>query len=139
MAVVGGTGAGSPAGGSNPAGVGKGLNIIGRDPMHGYAYSGAVDVENAVTVLDFSTGNYYLAGHIEFSGNWSDAGANFVLFDVKFDGQIVLEIAERRDFGAGSDQPYNILIPPYTRVECVYAGVGASTLFTTIITGRVYE
>ena len=33
MAVVGGTGAGSPAGGSNPAGVGTNINYIGRSRL----------------------------------------------------------------------------------------------------------
>jgi len=120
----------------NTSSVGLNLNVIGD---HAYAYSGAVDVNSGVTVLNFTTGSFYLVGHFEFSGNWSDAGNNYVLVDVKFDGEIMLRIAERRDLGAGSDQPFNIVIPPYTKVEVVYAGVGASTDFTSNITGRIYK
>ena len=118
---------------------GKGIRYIGKPPeMFAYAYSGDVDVNNGVTVLDFTTGSGFINGKIYMAGNWGEAGANFVLFTLDFNGLTVITIGERRDLGAGSDQPFNIIIPPLTHVEAKYAGVGVSTLFTTVITGRVY-
>ena len=123
---------------ASTASTGLGIRYIGTDPMFAYAYSGDVDVQNAQTVLDFITGTGLINGKLYFSGNWADAVGNFVLFTLDFNGQTVIRIAERRDLGQGSDQPFSIIIPPFTHVEAIYSGVGASTLFTTVITGRVY-
>jgi len=128
-------GGGNPTGGSF-TGAAEALEIVGD---HAYAYSGAVDVQNQVTVLDFKTGNFYFVGFFEFAGNWSDAGSAFVLVDVSFNGIVVLKIAERRDLGAGADQPFNLIIPPYTEVKVVYAGTGTSAEFTTNLNGRIYR
>ena len=133
MALLGG--AGNPVGGSF-TGPAEALEIIGD---HAYAYSGSIDVENQTTVLDFTSGNYYFVGKFEFAGNWSDAGSNYVLVNVSFNDVVVLKIAEHRDLGAGSEQPFSLIIPPYTEVKVVYAGVGASTEFTTNLTGRIYR
>lgn len=124
---------------ASTASTGLGLRYIGTEPMFAYAYSGDVDVNLAQTVLDFHSGSGFVNGRIYFSGNWADAGPNFVLFTLDFNGLTVIRIAERRDLGQGSDQPYTIIIPPHTHVEAKYSGAGVSALFTTVITGRVYD
>jgi len=120
---------------ASTASTGKGIRYIGN---WAYAYSGDIDISSGVTVLDFTTGAGAINGKIYFTGNWADAGSAFVLFTLNFNGLTVMRIAERRDLGAGSEQPFNIIIPPLTHVEAIYAGAGVSALFTTVITGRVY-
>ena len=134
MALVGGGGAGNVAG-SNPAGVGTSFNTIGD---HGYAYSGNIDIDNNVTtMLDFSTGNYYVIatyqpGYVQKTGDDYD-------FQLTFDDQAICGI-HQEVLHQTPLTPIQLLIPPYTRVVVTgqnTTDTSTNGVFVNIV-GRVY-
>jgi hypothetical protein len=140
MALVGGGGAGNVAG-SNPVGTGSGINYIGIDPTHAYAYSGVISVNNVeTTLLLFSTGNQYILGQINF--NTGSTSNDDYLYKIKLNGEIVQEYiftgspADR----ARPDNTIPILLPPYSQVELTATNVTDTSSNNQIVSvvGRVY-
>jgi len=137
MALLGGGvgGAGNPVGGSF-TGPAEALEIVGD---HAYAYSGSIDINSGATALDFTTGNYYFVGKIYFTGNYDDGGDNFITFSVDLNGTTVLSNKERRQLGQVSDQPFDLIIPPYTEVSAKFAAMGVSAEFNANMVGKIYR
>jgi hypothetical protein len=136
MTLVGGGGAGNIAG-SNPAGTGTSLNYIGN---HAYASSGVVSVNNVESaLLRFSTGNEYIRAIIQFNGGASGGGDNYV-YRVKYDSQIIQEYVTNSNTDDSPNQKLNLIIPPYTNVECtaVNASDDSSNDQIVSLSGRVY-
>ena len=132
MAILGG--AGNTAG-SNPTGVGKGLNYIGD---HAYAYSGSIasgGVGPNTTMLDFTTGGSYLVGWLTFSNDVDGAAA--VAFDMSIDGSTVTLLQEDN---SSTDRAlkFYVLIPAYAHVVIKW-GVSTSNNATATLVGRVYQ
>ena len=138
MALVGGGGAGNVAG-SNPAGVGKGLNYIGN---HAYGYSGTVNTGTQdvnVTLMSFTTGGHYIVGKVQF-GMKHDTTDN-IGFSVSMDDQTISGYVISG--GVGDAQLSNampLIIPPYTKVECFGVNNSSSSArpVTVTIIGDVY-
>jgi hypothetical protein len=135
MALLGGGGAPNVSGGSNPAGAGKGLNIIQN---HAYAYSGVVAAGGAgsadTEMLKFSTGNYYVVCKL-YWGN-DQATASDTYFEFLVDDTIVYTNKHGRT--DDSDKiVYGMLLPPYSK--CVFKmGIGGGGNMTTNLVGEVY-
>jgi len=136
MALLGGGvgGAGNPVGGSF-TGPAEALEIIGD---HAYAYSGSVDVSSETTLLDFKTGNYYFVGDVYFQGDYGSIGNEVIELQLKLNGTLIMFNKERRDLGQGTDQPFGIIIPPYTEVEGILNG-STTTNFNLNMVGRIYR
>ena len=136
MALVGGGGAGNVAG-SNPAGTGTSLNYIGK---HAYAHSGVISVTNTeLSMLQFSTGNGYIRAIIQFNGGASGGGDNYA-YRIKYDSQIVQEYVSNSNTDDSPNQKLNLIIPPYTDVECTAQNVTDTSGNDQIVSlsGRVY-
>jgi hypothetical protein len=141
MPLVGGGGAGNVAG-SNPVGVGTGLNYIGN---HAYALSGEFVSSNSTqTMLSFSTGNTYLVGTITVNAAIKEDEAvngQTTAYAIFFDNQQIMAIkydSKEEDMDAQGTTP--ILIPPYTKVE-IKSRSGATAsgfLHFAQIVGEVY-
>jgi len=133
MALIGGGGSGNVAGG-NPSGTGTGLNYIGD-----YAYGTSGSISDAgtgganTTLFDFDTSNSFIVGTIDFT-NTNSAGHDTYL-DIIFNGVNVLQTKDSN----ASLVPFrfNILIPPYTRVQVKW-GSNSTYNGSAFIQGRVY-
>ena len=142
MSLIGGGGsgaggAGNPVGGSNPSGIGTGLNYIGN---HAYAYSGLVAInDGAPTMLDFSTGNSYVNAVFDY-GNCTTSGDD-IQFKINLNGETIMVTHTRGPVNSGNAglQP-NIIIPPYSRIQITGTNFSSSTdrLCVVSIVGRVY-
>jgi len=137
MALVGGGGAGNVTG-SNPSGTGSGLNYIGS---HCYAYSGSVTPDSSAgpetTALLFTTGNSYAMVDV----NWTCTSTSATVdqfFRILMNGEIIFDSVAEDDEAATGQSPLILLLPAYTKVE-ILVGNQATSPFTVIIAGRVYE
>lgn len=126
---------GNPVAGSNPTGIGQGLNYIGN---HAYAQSGSI--ENAgtggpdTTLLKFKTGNAYIMGKMDFSTT-NPAGHDTYL-DLIFDGQKVMELKESNS--GIVPMRFDLFIPPETQVE-IKMGFNSTYNGGVMISARVYQ
>jgi hypothetical protein len=139
MALIGGGGAGGAgnvAGGSNPSGTGTGITYLGN---HAYGYSGSITANGSETIaLKFNTSSEYINGLISVVVDHDDISSNFMKFQIKVNGQIVLNMKERRDLGSISDMPYNFIAPSFSEIELICPDNGTAAAITVLFTGRVY-
>ena len=130
-------GGGNPVGSSNPAGTGSSINYVGN---HVYAHSGVVGVNNVENaLLKFNTGNQYIRATIQFNGGAAGGGDDYV-YRVKYDSEIVQEYVSNSNTSDSPNQKLNLIIPPYTKVECtaVNATDDSSNDQIVSLSGRVY-
>ena len=128
---------GNPVAGSNPSGTGSSINYIGN---HAYAHSGVVGVNNVEnTLLKFSTGNQYIRAIIQFNGGAAGGGDNYT-YRVKYNSQIVQEYVTNSNTDDAPNQKLNLIIPPFTNVECtaVNSTDDSSNDQIVSLSGRVY-
>jgi len=129
MALDGGGGGGGPIGAGNSfTGPSTAIEVIGN---YVYAYSGAVTVNNSETPLigPITTGNYTIVGNIQFYARGVSTGSQpspNLQFKVKLNGAEIMSYAT---FDSATDAAVRvkneIIIPPYTIVECT--GINAET------------
>ena len=131
-------GGGNPvSGGSNPAGIGKTLNYIGK---HAYAYSGPVNVDQTgakITLLQFDTSNQYIVGSIILGRN--DFTSDDIVLYVEFDSQTVGAFGST-GYTDAADQDIDLIIPPFTKVRIAARNLSQDVDRECygIITGEVY-
>ena len=135
MALVGGGGAGNIAG-SNPSGAGTGLNYIGVDPSHAYAFSGLIVSATDTVLLDFTTAtNSYIVA--TFTPIYAvDAGDN-AEWEIEINGEIVYVLYSTSATISSLTQDITILLPPASRIR-VLGSVGNNRVLGAMLTGRVY-
>ena len=133
-------GAGNPTGGSF-TGAAEALEIVGK---HCFAYSGLVatgDQNVAVTMLQFTTGNFYTLGQFQFNYE-RDTGDDMIfrifLAETQIQGVQLIH----------GDQPlseptntFPILLPSYTQVKTTVENINSSTARNMICSyvGRIYR
>ena len=136
MALVGGGGAGNVAG-SNPAGVGTGLNYVGNKV---YAYSGPVECDNSeTTLLDFSTGSEAITG--VFQLYYDEVAGDDFAYKINMDSQLIVGYQiSGTDIMAQAYPGVDLLIPPYTRITITAQNLSTSNLKTQLATfmGEIY-
>jgi len=119
------------------AGAGLELNYVGN---HAYAYSGIVAISSGSsadhTMLNFTTGAHVIRGFISWFSEATGTSDEFVA--VKLNGVTTVLSRYSHAYHASADQPLEIIIPPYTNVECLF-GNDAGTNATLQLTGRVFE
>ena len=148
MALLGGGvgGAGNPVGGSF-TGPAEAIEIIGD---HAYAMSGNLGALNAdQTLLEFTSGNFYLVGQIFVSGpcDPTQDGVNLgngaiSAFQLNLNDVLVWNIKiDTIDEDSASFAVVPVIIPPYTEVKLtVISNADASGRATSSnITGRIYR
>jgi len=140
MALVGGGGSPNVGGGSNPAGTGQALNFVGVEPRHAYAYSGVINVSAGSSAdtpfLVFNTGSSIVVGDLAFTV--TQGGNSDIFFNLKMDGQIVIDARYSQTQYATEEQAFRIVIPPFTKVEGIL-GADNTQDMTMIFAGRAYE
>jgi len=111
----------------------KGLSIVDN---HAYATSGIIpdggSGSAATTMLDFTTGEGYIFGKIDFNDN--STGGSDIYFEVFFNGQEVIQSKGGQEF---LPWKYDILIPPLTHVVVKW-GSQSSFNGNCFLSGRVY-
>ena len=140
-------GGGNPVSGSNPAGIGTGINYIGE---HVYATSGNFpDTQSQANMLKFSTGGLYIVGKFVFFGSThtdqsagSIGAGNTNNFQILMDSQVVAVIkTDTNQEDMPSEMVIPMLIPPYTNIEVKVVSAGAAADYSTqaSFVGRVYR
>jgi len=119
------------------AGAGLELNYVGN---HAYAYSGAITVSAGgsadTTMLNFTTGAHVIRGFVSWFSEATTTEDEFVI--IKLNGVITVQSRYSHAYHSSADQPLEIIIPPYTNVECLFGNSGGTTA-TLQLTGRVFE
>jgi len=119
------------------AGAGKELNYVGN---HAYAYSGAISIDVGSsadhTMLNFTSGAHVIRGFISWFSEATTTADEFIV--IKLNGVIIVQSAYSHAYYSSGDQPIEIIIPPYTNVECLFGSHSATTA-TLQLTGRVFE
>jgi len=141
MALLGG--AGNPVGGSF-TGPAEALEIVGD---HCYAYPGALGASNSsVTLLKFTTGNFYIVGTLFCNGSSEVAtpvNGNVTIFTTKLNGATVSLM--KTESGTSTREQMTVhndfVISPYTEVEVLMQSDAntANRLVTATFTGRIYR
>lgn len=137
MALVGGGGAGNVAG-SNPAGTGTSLNVIG-DHIYGNNNI-AISAEDTVTLFNHTNGAYYAVITIAAGRNMK-SGAEItttVILDGEqcYDAKLDNGVANTLTMPFGS--PFKMIIPPYSNFQLqITANDDGDTIGCTI-QGRIY-
>jgi len=138
MALVGGAG---NVAGSNPAGVGTSLNIIGD---HAYCYSGNIGANTtAVEAMKFTTGSYNFVGTFQFNMAIQDANGTATsqsLAQIEFNGLSISHLTAgmiTTDSQVTCQQ--ELIIPAYTDVvvKLYSTETQADRFITATLTGRI--
>ena len=139
MAII---GAGNPVGGSF-TGPAEALEIIGD---HAYAYSGDfIESTTPITVLDFTTGNYYFVGVIQLlapvQATNPVSGATTTGLTTFNGVNVIQQKAVSDPENSPNYSTIQIIIPPYTEVSTVVESTADDTAQkgSMIITGRIYR
>lgn len=130
-------GGGNPVSSSNPTGIGESLIYIGK---HAYATSGSIALTNGSgsavdTLLKFTTGNSYTVGKLDISN--TAVGSEAMYLDMTYDGQTVI-INQESHPAPAEPLRFDILIPPFTKVELKVGTNGSSINASAFISGEVY-
>ncbi len=133
-------GGGNPVGGSNPTGVGTGLNYVRtKDKNLAFAYSGEVLVDQSTTtLLSFTTGSETIMGKVQFN-YYDTSGDNDILWTLNINGELVQSAYQNQAYTPFFNEMY-IVIPPYSIVTFTGYNVSANTgrKCTASITGEVF-
>jgi len=148
MGLGGGGGGGGILGVGNAfTGPATALEIIGD---HAYGYSGTIAASTypvaPQVALEFTSGNFYLVGIINFDGNTRDGvpqtGVVASVCNVYFNDAL---IANMKTATSSETSPFSnwtdIIIPPYTivKIEVDSTEDSASYWATVRLTGRIYR
>jgi len=127
----------------NTASVGKEIHVIGE---HAYLFSGNIPATNALsTRAEFTTGNYYTVGTVQFNGYVDDGNittGQIGVMTVAFNGIIIATI---KTDSINEDQPSSVsmplLIPPFTEVimQCIASANEANMQASIVLVGRIYK
>ena len=140
MPLVGGGGAPNVAG-SNPTGVGTGINYIGN---HAFSYNNYIASTTSTSKLDFATGGEYIAGAFALGPliNPTDTtDGKKSIAEIKFNNQTVATLtSDAAAQDQQTPQTTQLLVPPYTHVQFNVKGQSDSASYTgtASFTGRVY-
>jgi hypothetical protein len=119
----------------------KGLTVIGE---HAYALSGAYPAStDEQTVLDFTTGNYVVAGKVQLNAfvQLDNVTVRQASAKITFNGnEVALLMAGSPNENAPFHTTMNLIIPPRTEViVTIVAETGDANNYATVgLTGRVY-
>ena len=136
MAIIGG--AGNPVGGSF-TGPAEALEVLGD---HAYAYSGNVGITSSnITMLKFTTGNYYFVGGLEFHGDFISIGNSNIVTRIEMNNSEIVETTFNATIDSTLlDYPTQIIIPAYTEVVITMAqGAGGTIQMQSTLVGRIYR
>ena len=127
----------------NTASIGKDIHVLGD---HAYALSGMFGANTAEqTMMDFTSGNYYLVGRLTFTGfvkPTAPQGGSISAAQLSFNG---VPIAILKNDGNNETQPTvsyaEIIIPPYTVVNVTVesSDTDSDNVGSTLITGIIYK
>ena len=138
MAIIGG--AGNPVGGSF-TGPAQALEVVGD---HAYGYSGVIATNSnaETTYMEFTSGNFYLVGFVNF--NSIEGGHGSVMtYKIYFNGSVIQGYDQANATGSDQAEPdasLPIIIPSYTEVKCTCTSADAADLDQVVsITGRIYR
>jgi len=126
----------------NTASVGLNLNIIGT---HAYGYSGTVGigaVQNTFyPMLEFTTGNYYTTAKVQIGSATGSNDNHEIKMELDNTTVMLAEFQNAPQEFAYGYRPWELIIPPYTKVTLSMANVAAASSndWYMSITGRIYK
>jgi len=105
-----------------------------------FAYSGLIAVPAVgaanTTMLSFNSGNGSILGKLSWHSEATTTEDEFIV--IKLNGAEVMHTRYSHAYHASADQPYRMLIPPFTEVLMLF-GNSSGTDATFTFTGRVYN
>jgi len=118
------------------ASTGFALRYIGD---HCYAYSGQKNATYSAgadtTFIEFTSGSGYIVGKLSWSS--VNQSSNVEFFQFFMNEQIIFDARFQHAEQATTEQPYQLLIPPLTKVT-FKMGIVSSPAATMTFVGRVY-
>ena len=133
-------GGGNPVGGSNPAGVGTGINYVRTEnKTFAFAYSGEVLVDQSTPkLLSFTTGSETIMGKVQFN-YYDTAGDNDIQWTLNINSELVQSAYQNQAYTPFFNEIY-IVIPPYSIVTFTGFNVSSNTgrKCAASITGEVF-
>ena len=133
-------GGGNPVGGSNPAGVGTGINYVRTEnKTFAFVYSGEVLVDQSTPkLLSFTTGSETIMGKVQFN-YYDTAGDNDIQWTLNINGELVQSAYQNQAYTPFFNEIY-IVIPPYSIVTFTGFNVSSNTgrKCAASITGEVF-
>lgn len=139
-APSGGGGGGGPVGFANSfTGPSEALELVGN---HAMAYSGNVGITSSnITMLKFTSGNYYFVGGLELHGDFQSIAANNTVTRIVMNNsEIVDTIHSTINDNTLMDYPIQLIIPAYTEFELTMAqGAGGTLNMQATLVGRIYR
>lgn len=139
MALGGGGSGGGPIGSSNSfVGPQEALELVGD---HAYAYNLLSINNTTATLMEFTSGNYYIVGTIAMGRNMK-SGAE-TTFNLYFNDGVVY--SAKYDNGVSStlvmpsQAPLPVIIPAYTKVKVECVVDGDEDDIAIVISGRIYR
>jgi len=132
-------------GGGNPvgptfSGITSALTVIEN---HIYGYSGLVGVDNTETyLLDASTGNYYAKVKVLFSYATDEPAGDDFIYRIRLNEVITWQLlVPHSEAHYAQRNNINIILPPFTRVQCSAQNDDTSTLHNqlVVLAGRIYN
>jgi len=137
-------GGGNPVGGANPAGIGKTIAYYRtNEGTFVSGYSGEVAVSGSEgspqALLDFTTGSTLIVCRIQFTYPQESAqrGVNSVKLDSQTVGKQFFRTASS-SYDETFPMTFDIVIPPFTHVECLSGFEDSNGKQCVSITGRAY-
>ena len=95
------------------------------DNKHAYVFSGQIGLTNTINdLLSFTTNSEYLNSKIQVT-NGSGAGDDFI-YEIKFNGVVVCNWYYN-SVDTPPEQPFSLIIPPFTLVEITGDNLGGAT------------
>jgi hypothetical protein len=122
---------------ASTASVGLGIRYLGQ---HVYAFSGEIVPAGAAAadtvMLDFTSGSGYIVGLLSWQNDSSGSADEFYNFTINgttfFNGRYANAV------DASNDQPYSLILPPFTHLV-IKMGTNGAGKMTVTLTGRVYD
>jgi len=122
---------------ASTASTGLRLNYIGE---HAYGYSGDITPAGAAdpdtVMLDFISGSGYIVGSLSWNCDNSTTPDEFYQFELN--GEIIYFARYASAADASNDQPYDLILPPFSHLVVKMGNTGSSKM-TATFTGRVYD
>ena len=127
--------------GNSFTGPAQALEIVGN---FAYAYSGAVTLNNETkTALEFISGNFMCRSRIQHTGRFAIYGGSKRVETRIYlnDSEIIrMQIMTSAGFSGLDNDPFYVIIPPYTKVKVEVATDDTQGLENYItLTGRIYR
>jgi hypothetical protein len=128
---------------ASTASTGLGIRYIGKvNRQYCYAYSGLKNAGASsaeVSFLDFTTGEGFIVGLVQFFYATDTVQDTDAIYRVKVNGLTIAQYIDTADVRQGWEGFVRVNFPPFTHVEATIAMISTAQQQAVTLTGRVYD